>query len=736
MRIKEKSRVKEKFKNLYYRLKMNFHNISVMKVLFICFVVILTYNCLDMVAHASGMLDYGSGTSPFEGVKTGLGQFMSEQYRNNYFLDPGDTSFFDISKILNAVANLFFSMVVLISWLTLNIFNLCFSSNIPDQFAGILDKVSTAFSKGVFTKFFIIMFMISTIMFVINYAKRNFAAIFGQLMATVIIITSVAIITSTGARSFVIETTDLARSIGASMITSINNVDKNDKNDGFAEDGSVTSEMLGTMWANLVHKPWIILEFNGAKSIDSEEAVTLSQEILSKNQDDNEREDIAKDHIKDVSFAARAGTTIVLGVITIIKCFVIMVLGVIQVFFQILAIGIVLIAPLMFLLAVVPFFGGLNLIRWLGEKYLGVQFSIVLLSFGIAMLILVDNILLTFFIGVGASFVVAMLIQCLCWVLAIVFRKNIMEALKSIQEKVSTGSGSNLKLGDKLFDKGAKAGRDAVEPIRRKAVDFKDLAGANARYAKAYLKGKAKLYKAKKLADIIDKANNKFSKSSNNKSENSKKENKYKKGANINFDELKKKREEAEANSKSVNFDAKDRMDAERNKEQDAVKFEEENKRADDKNNIDKKNEMDDKNRVNDHNEEKMKNERENETVKDGEDLSAENLKNEKEKVVSLNDKRVEKGFAPVDDEKIKDDIRENLNKEKIKDKKDKIKADGKSEAEKLVKKKRKQSKARAEKLKKALGVNKSQIRSKEIKLKKELRSIKREKINIKNREK
>lgn len=722
MRNKGKIRVKEKFKNLYYKSKMNFHNGKVMKVLFICFSVILIYNCLDMVAHASGMLDYGSGTSPFEGVKSGWGKFMSEKYRNNYALDPGDTSFFDISKILNAVANLFFSMVVLISWLTLNIFNLCFSSNIPDQFASILDKVSTAFSSGVFKNFFMLMGMLSVITLVVNYGKRNYSAIFGQLMATVIIIASVIIITSTGARKFVVDTTDLARDIGASMITSINNVDKNSENkDGFAEDGSVTSEMLGTLWANLVHKPWVILEFNGTKSIgDKSDAIELSEKILELSPDDSVREELAKKNIKNVTFAARAGTTLVLGLITIVKCFVIMVLGVLQVFLQILAIGIVLIAPLIFLLALVPFFGGTNLIRWLGDKYLGVQFGIVLLSFGIAMLILVDNILLEFFMSVGASFVVAMLIQCLCWVLVIVFRKNIMDGLKSLQEKVSAGSGSNLKLGDKLFDKGAKVGRDAVEPIKETAIDFKDLAAANAKYATSYVKGKAKIYKDKKIADIIDKINSKINKSSTENTGEDINKKKHK-GAKIDFDELKKKREEANRNP---NSDIKDKMDSERNKDQDGIKFEEENKASDDKN------------KVSEHNKEKLKAEREKETVKDGEDLSAENLKNEKENVVSLNDKRVEKGFDPVDDEKLKEDIRENLNSQKIKEKKEEIKADGKSEAEKLVNKKRKESKKRAEKLKKSLGVNKSQIRSKEIKLRKELGAIRREKINIKNRKK
>lgn len=755
--MKKKRKIKENIENLYYRLKMNFNNGNVMKVLFICSAVIILYNCLDITAHASGILDYGNGKSPFEGVNSGWGQFMSDKFRNNYHLDAGDTSFFDISKILNAIANLVFWIVVTIAWLTLNIFNLCFNNNIPNQFASILDKVGSAFSNGVFNKFFMIMFMISTIMLVINYAKRNYSAIFGQLLATIIIIASVAIISSTGARSFVVDTTKFSKDIGASLITSINGVGNN-KN-GFSEDGNVTSEMLGTMWANLVQKPWVILEFNGTQALednngnDNKDAVKLSSDILSRNQDDDEREELAKKHIKDVSFAARAGTAIVLGFVTIIKCLIIMVLGVLQVFFQILAIGIVLIAPLMFLLAVVPFFGGINLIKWLGQKYLGVQFGIVLLSFAIAMLVLVDNILLTFFMSVGASFVVAMLIQCLCWVLVIVFRRSIMDSLRTLQDKVSQGSGSHLRLGDKLLDKGAYAGRGAVEPIKRKAVDFKDLAGANARYAKTYMQGKAKVYKAKKMANIIDKVNDKFSKgTTEGAGEDLNKKTKYK-GEKLDFDKLKDKKNEIEEKENQPITNIKDKLNGERNKEQDSIKFDNENDR----------NKVDDSKNNETENKEKLNNEREKEEDKTGVNLSEEGSKKninknensqkvnskidkkaneETEKVVSLNDKRVEKGFDPVDDEKIKSDIRDNLNGAKIEDKQEtknnnkKSSKKVKTEAEKMIDKKRNESKQRAEKLKKILGVNKSQIRAKGIEVRKDLGSIKREKINIKNRKK
>ncbi|WWU66719.1 hypothetical protein QJR26_17955 (plasmid) [Clostridium baratii] len=735
-------KVKDKFKNLYYRLKMSFHNGNVMKVLFTLFAVIVIYNCLDTAANASGILDYNGKNSPFDGINDGWGVFMDKKYRMNYYLDAGDISSIDlIGKAINGIANVFFNMAVFIAWIGINVFNLCFNNNITDSFASVLDSISNAFTSGVFGKFYIVMFMFSLASIVIMFAKRNYSALFGQCMAMLIIMVSVIVLGSTGARSFVVESTKFSKDIGATLVSSIN-----DNGNGKNNTKNSTSEMLGTMWGNLVHIPWMTLEFNGDKSVKFEKGsddVTLYEDILSKHQSDSEREKITKDAIGEVSYASRLGTTMVLVIITGIKVFVIIVLGVLQIFLQIVAIGIILVSPLFFLLAIVPQFGGTDLLKWIFKKFIGVELGIILLSFVIALLLLVDTVTLDFFMNLGASFAVAMVIQCVCWVLVIIFRKQIMSSLMELQNKVGSGTGKYFKPGDKLMEKGEDALKGAAEPVKRGAINVKDSLVYGTKYAATYGKNKAKMYAAQKMADIIDKANERYKKKhepSSEEFENNKngtntsagENTKNYKGEPIDFEELKaKKKAEREAENIKENMQDKP-SGTTSNKENES--------------NTKKENDIEDSKNTNN---EKIQEEKEKQNSDEGTNIKAEEIKNENLKnnvknaentnkdkedtikndaennVVDLNEERAKKGKEPVNSEAIKEDIRKNLNDEiKSKD----IKQDPGTVVNKPKNNgKKKVQKDRADKLKEMLGVDKKQLKKKEKTYNKELNNLKKD---------
>lgn len=737
--------IKEKMKNIYYKLKMNFHYGNIMKVLFICFTVMLIFHCLDITAHADGFLNYSGKDSPFDKVTKGWGQFMNEKYRNNYHLDPGDIGSLDlIGKAMNSVSNFFFSTAVFISWIGLNVFNLCFNNSITGEFAKVLDSLSRAFTDGVFNKFFLIMFMFSMISVVIMFAKRNFAAIFSQFLAVVIILVSVFIISSTGARNFVVDTTQFSKNIGSTLVASMNE----EANGGNFSDSS-TSQMLGTMWGNLVQSPWIVLEFNGAKSTEFDETPKtdkdLYENILSKPSGDDSRENDTKDVIGQVDMASRMGASVILTIITIVKVFVIIVLGVLQIFLQIVAIAIILVSPLIFLLAIVPQFGGTDLLKWMFDKFLGVQLGIILLSFVISLMLLVDTVTLKFFMGLGASFTVAMVIQSVCWVLVIVFRKQIMNSIMEFQNKIGKGTAKYLSPGHKMLNGGAKAGEKisnkVTEPVKKGAVNVKDNLAYGGKYVSTYGKNKVKLYGAQKMSNVIDKVNSKFKRKDGTGKENFEKTksdeqqtqkeniNKNYKGEPIDFETLKnKKREEKETeNIKSKNDNKVDKHHSKFNefdKLYKEIKDKNNNKISEEKNNI-KNTELNDMNNP----------------KKDS--LNTEkNIKDETPNVVDLNEERTKKGKDLVDSEAIKEDTRKSLNNEnkKITNKENINKNTGGTKIENsksnTIKKDKKVSIERAEKLKTFLGVNDKQLKSKERKYNRELKKLKiekrRKKLNIK----
>ncbi|MGL4571787.1 MAG: TcpH, partial [Clostridium sp.] len=190
--------------------KLNYDKI--VKFFLAAIAIVIVFSCIDNVAYASGLMGYDGNNSPFEKVTSGWGQFMSDKYRPNYSLDTGDVGTFEIvDKGLNALSNVFFSLVTMISWVGINVFNFCVNNSIVDAFAKVLDKISRALVDGVFNKLFLIMFMFSLVSVCIYYAKKNFAAIVAHFCAFAVIVGLAAILANSSAKDFVVDTTKFSK---------------------------------------------------------------------------------------------------------------------------------------------------------------------------------------------------------------------------------------------------------------------------------------------------------------------------------------------------------------------------------------------------------------------------------------------------------------------------------------------------------------------------------------------
>ena len=518
-------KVKEKILNNLIKIKENINYKKLFKIMFLLICIFIVFNSLEHMAHAAGILDSG-GDNTFNEIKNGWGQFIQDKYRVNYDLDTEDLGLLDIiSKGINALASMIFYLQVLISWLGVSIFNLCFEANITNAFSDILTSVSTALHNGVFNKFYMIMFMVSLISILIYFAKRNFSAVFSHILVVALIVSLSVIIKSDNARNFIVETTSFSREIGESLVNSLVGSQSSENED------VNTNDIVGSLWSNLVHKPWMILEFDGKYDVNNEssdsDGMTVSKKILSESKNSDEREKAFEElGIKNISYSGRLASSVILFIITLIKLMILIAISVVQVFMQIMGISIILIAPFMLLMAIVPFFGGLNLIKWLGEKYLGVQVTIVLLSFVIGVLLLIDQVTLTFFMNLGASFPIALMIQSVCWIMVIVFRKQLIFSFAKLQRRINGNIGAarvlsktldaETKLANKAKDKVVNAADKVTSPardyIKDTTVNMKEAAESKIKYAGKYATGNAGIKAAKFTSSTIDKVASKFSK--------------------------------------------------------------------------------------------------------------------------------------------------------------------------------------------------------------------------------
>lgn len=519
-------------KFLYLKNKLTYKNI--LKALVIIATIVIAYNCLTKIAYADGFLSYGNSDDPYKSIQEGWGQFIADKYRNNYALDIIDTHGWElIDKAITGLTNIVFSGIVMISWFGVNIFRFCFTNDIAAGFANQLNSVLGSLNNGIFNNFFMIVFMISLFSIVYNLYKKNFSAIGSQILAVAIIYATTAFL-SNGAVGFLSKTTEFSKTIGTSAIVAINGKDNN--NEGSLEDYSKT--VVGTLWGNFVQQPWVMLEFDGkvplndenmtTKNSINEEALNYSKDILSEPYGSDEREKALesinekfnKELFSKNGINTKLVSVCVLFVITLIKMIILIAVGMIQIGFQLMSILLILLLPFIMLIAIVPFFGGTNIIKGIARKYLGTQLGIIVSSFVLALLVLVDTVTLTMFQAWGANLIIALLMQCTCWIMVIAFRKQLMNGLINLQNRIAPGTSGAFKFGAKPLDKGAYIAKEyAVNPAMDRAYDIGDNLITKAQYAKEYTKGNLSLYKDRKVAQAIDFLGSKYDNLKNNKPE-------------------------------------------------------------------------------------------------------------------------------------------------------------------------------------------------------------------------
>ncbi|MCX0354560.1 TcpH [Clostridium perfringens] len=518
-------------KFLYLKNKLTYKNI--LKAIVIIATIVIAYNCLTKVAYADGFLSYGNSDDPYKSIQEGWGQFIADKYRNNYALDIIDTHGWElIDKAITGLTNIVFSGIVMISWFGVNIFRFCFTNDIAAGFANQLNSVLGSLNNGIFNNFFMIVFMISLFSIVYNLYKKNFSAIGSQILAVAIIYATTAFL-SNGAVAFLSKTTEFSKTIGTSAIVAINGKDNN--NEGSLEDYSKT--VVGTLWGNFVQQPWVMLEFDGkvplinksdSSNEENKDALDYSKEILSEPYGSDEREKALesinekfnKELFSKNGINTKLVSVCVLFVITLIKMIILIAVGMIQIGFQLMSILLILLLPFIMLIAIVPFFGGTNIIKGIARKYLGTQLGIIVSSFVLALLVLVDTVTLTMFQSWGANLIIALLMQCTCWIMVIAFRKQLMNGLINLQNRIAPGTAGAFKFGAKPLDKGADIAKEyAVNPAMDRAYDIGDNLITKAQYAKEYTKGNLSLYKDRKVAQAIDFLGSKYNNLKNNKPE-------------------------------------------------------------------------------------------------------------------------------------------------------------------------------------------------------------------------
>ncbi|HCC34546.1 MAG TPA: hypothetical protein DEQ02_02460 [Ruminococcaceae bacterium] len=395
------------------------------KLIFIAITILLTIFALPLQASAAGGI---VDIEEFDNITSGDGQYLASDYRDNYNLDIIELGIMDSGdKMVNALANILFSFLRLLSYLTVVIFYHCFSFDIATLFGAQIGAIQAGLTNSIFRGLFPLAFGASAFFLGMQLLKRNIQGIFSEL-GKVIFIWVISFLVVTDSAFFLSFVNSMTKEISVQALGDMSG-------GGVSSSGDVNAyaaEASGILWGSLVHKPWVTLEF-GDSYAPQEDKI---EELLAAPPNSDTRLELIKKHNKDNGLFEkdvggwRVGFIFLLLIPVVIKCAIYCCVAFFQICFQLLTLFYVLTCPVILLLAIAPTFGGLDLIKkWL-LKILETQISILVLTFIIGLMISIDNLL--FAQNSAYGWLIGLVIQVLVSVALILNRNKLFKALGGI----------------------------------------------------------------------------------------------------------------------------------------------------------------------------------------------------------------------------------------------------------------------------------------------------------------
>lgn len=329
---------------------------------------------------------YATGIAEIEDFNNleGDEKYLGDNYRDNYSLDIEKTGVLEFGeKMLNNIANVFFSVLRVFAHLVCSIFYFSFDFDITDILGNQIDSIQSALKSSIFNPLFILAFVGVAIILIKRMLKQDIAGILSE-MGKVIAIVLLSIFVVNNSSTALSYTTKITKSVCVDILTEMNSSMGVSGGSGT----SYAAKASGVLWVNLIHLPWISLEFGNT----SPDAETI-EKFLSSKAGSDERKELVKG-FDDGTFdkekgAARIGLIVVYSIPFFIKAAIYIIIAMLNLVFQLLALFFVLAAPIILLLAMIPGFE--NIIgTWL-KKILETQISILILTILMALLIKLDT---------------------------------------------------------------------------------------------------------------------------------------------------------------------------------------------------------------------------------------------------------------------------------------------------------------------------------------------------------
>lgn len=360
---------------------------------------------------------------------SGNAKYVGSKYRQNYHLDLEKTGITEMLESgINMLANVVFGIYQFLATVTCSIVYFCLDFSFAELIAGFITKLQSSLIGGVFKQLWYLSVVAMGFSLVGNMLKREFAEIFKNF-AMVVGITILSLLLVSHTETILTASTNITKSASTAIFTGL------DTATGMSEGGSYAAVAAGALWSDMIHEPWLTLEF-GSLDPDSE----VVDEILSLQKGSKDRKEIVKDLNKETGCfdksrgVDRLSMLLCYSIPFLMKMVVFIAISLLQVVGQVLAVFIMLLAFIVLLLAIIPRYGPGIISTWL-EKFLDVHLSMLILSFLMALLIWINK--LAYSLAGTIGWFIALVLQAVICVVLFMNYKTILFMLMHPRDGMS-----------------------------------------------------------------------------------------------------------------------------------------------------------------------------------------------------------------------------------------------------------------------------------------------------------
>lgn len=378
-------------------------------------------------------------------------------YADNYYIDVEDLGILDGKEALgNTICNIFFFIIKKLGHITTMLFYYCMNFDLAELFRDQIGGIQKVLKDGLFEPLFILAFCGAAVHMIKKLIQRDMMGAYGQVLKVVGILALSVLIVKDSA-TVLSAATGITKSASAQILSGMQGGSSVNLED-------YAASAAGTLWVNIVHQPWVYVEFWQDTPTEEEINNLLSDNYAVRS---TLREDLIQNHagrtfLKEYTMD-KAGFLILLLVPTVIKCVIYIVMGILTMAFQLLAVFYVLLAPIILILVMIPGYESM-MSTWL-KKLLETQLGVLILSFIMGLLIKVDDLLFTNLSAVW-GWLIVLVVQVALEIFVIMKRQELLGLIGKMQRTASNPGYARAMLQHSGAN-GAKLGYDTAVKIRR-----------------------------------------------------------------------------------------------------------------------------------------------------------------------------------------------------------------------------------------------------------------------------